>query len=125
MDVEKVISEIVRCAYKVSDKLASGYLEVLYRRALAIELKKVGLGVLEEAPIQVLYDGVVIGDYRADLLVENCVIVELKAVSMLVMEHEIQLVNYLTATGLDSGLLINFGTEKVQIKRKYRVYRKS
>ena len=124
MDIEKIIKDIIDCAYVVAGKLAPGYLEVLYRRGLVIELEKRGIDVRQEVPISVVYDDVVIGDYRADLMVANSIIVELKAVSALVLEHEVQLVNYLTATGIDHGLLINFGTPKLQIKRKYRIYKR-
>ncbi len=74
--------------------------------------------------IPVYYDGVVVGDFVADLLVGGRVIVENKAVRALAREHEVQLVNYLVATGIDTGLLLNFGAPSLQIKRKYRVYRK-
>ena len=87
-------------------------------------MKKKGIRVEEEFPINVYYDGIVVGEYRADLIVENMVIVELKAVQCLLPIHEAQLVNYLTATNINDGLLINFGGERIEIKRKYRTYKR-
>jgi GxxExxY protein len=94
----------------------------VYENALRIELVKLGLEVKQQEPIKVYYEGQVVGDYYADLWVENQVIVELKAVQMLSKEHEVQLVNYLAATGIDTGLLLNFGPS-VQVKRKFREYK--
>jgi GxxExxY protein len=85
-------------------------------------LAKQGLRAKQQEPIKVWYEGQIVGEYCADLLVEDVVIVELKAVQALAKEHEVQLVNYLTATGIDTGLLINFGSS-VQVKRKYREYK--
>ena len=84
----------------------------MYENALCIELAKQGLGVKQQAPIKVTYEGEVVGDYYADLLVEEKVLVELKAVQTLSKAHEVQLVNYLTATGIDIGLLLNFGPSR-------------
>jgi GxxExxY protein len=92
-------------------------LEKVYQNALVIELRKRGLKVQPQAPIQVFYDGQKVGEYFADLLVEDCVIVELKAAEGLVDEHHAQLLNYLKATNIEVGLLLNFGP-KPEIKRK-------
>ena len=124
MDVEVLIKIIIQCAYNVRLQLTSGFLESVYKKALVIELKKKGIRVEEEFPINVYYDGIVVGEYRADLIVENVVIVELKAVQCLLPIHEAQLVNYLTATNINDGLLINFGGERIEIKRKYRTYKR-
>lgn len=124
MDVEKVIAEIIRSAYQVRGALSAGYLESVYRNALCIELAQRGLRYKCEVPIRVSYRGYIVGEYRADIVVEGQVIVELKAVTELVQNHEIQLVNYLTATGIELGLLINFG-EKFAIKRKCRTLPKA
>ena len=113
---------IIKCAYKVHNVLGSGFLEKVYENALVIELKKNGLEVKAQHPISVLYSGEVVGNYYADLLVEDEIIVELKAVIELATIHEVQLVNYLQATKKDIGLLINFGSS-VKIKRKYRTYK--
>ena len=91
---------------------------------MIVELNKHGLAYEIERPINVYYDKVLVGEFKADIIVEKVLILELKAVQSLHMAHEIQLVNYLTATGVDNGLLINFGSEELQFKRKFRVYRK-
>ena len=88
-----------------------------------VELDALGLKSEKEIPIAVNYKGVRVGDYRADIIVENRLILELKAVTTLNASHEAQLVNYLNATGIDDGLLINFGATSLQHKHKYRVYR--
>jgi len=108
---------IIKAFYKVYNTLGYGFLEKVYRNALAIELRKMGLEVILEARIVVYYDGEVVGEYFADLLVAGVVIVELKAVKRLLEEHEAQLLNYLKATPYEVGLLLNFGP-KPEIKRK-------
>lgn len=113
-DITKLI---IGSAYTVHDKLESGFLEKIYANSLAIELINSGLKVKVEYPIQVKYHNYVVGDYIADLIVEDKVIVEIKAVKELIEIHEVQLVNYLKATGIEVGLLINFGNS-VEIKRK-------
>lgn len=124
MDVEKLIKDIVQCAYNVRGKLSPGFLESVYKNALYIEMKKLGVPIQTEVPMKVYYDGIVVGEYRADMIVGNSVIIELKAIHALTTAHEVQLVNYLTAMHIDYGLLINFGGEKLEIKRKYREYHK-
>lgn len=86
-------------------------------------MNKLALVVEAEKPVKVTYDGAVIGDFFVDLLVNQQIIIELKAVQNLAVAHEVQLVNYLTATGFDIGLLINFGAERLEFKRKHRKYR--
>lgn len=81
--------------------------------------------MIPEAPIDVYYKGVMVGEYRADMLVDNDVIIELKATQCLTRQDEVQLVNYLTALHIDTGLLINFGDDNLEIKRKYREYKKT
>lgn len=120
---EKLIAKIIQCAYDVRSQLSAGYLETVYLNALLIELRENGLFAETEVPLKVVYKGSVVGEYRADIVVEHSVIVELKAIQKLSPVHEAQLVNYLTTTGIDDGLLINFGSEKLEVKRKYRVYR--
>ena len=122
MQDEALTKQIIGCAYRVHNTLGAGFLEKVYENALGIELRQQGLAVEQQAPIQVYYASQIVGDYYADLLVENRVIVELKAIRALDKEHEVQLVNYLTATGVDTGLLLNFGPS-VQVKRKFREYR--
>ena len=123
MDIEELIKVIINIAYEVRSHLVAGYLETVYKKALLIELREAGLEVEDEVELPVLYKGHVICDFRADIIVEGSVIIELKAVAHLLPAHEIQLVNYLTIAKKDNGLLINFGAaERLEIKRKYRVY---
>ena len=122
MKEEALTETIIGCAFKVHNALGAGFLEKVYENALCIELTKQGLKAKQQAPIEVYYEGEVVGNYCADLLVEEKIIVELKAVQTMSKAHEVQLVNYLTATGIDIGLLLNFGPS-VQIKRKYRQYK--
>ncbi|HYE19635.1 MAG TPA: GxxExxY protein [Tepidisphaeraceae bacterium] len=107
---------IIGCAFTVANKLRSGFLEKCYKNALAIELRKAGLSVSVEHPIPVLYDGIVVGEYFADLLVENSVIVELKAGKGFDEAQFAQCLHYLTTTGKPICLLINFG-QRVDVKR--------
>ena len=125
MKAEEITGKIIGCAMKVHRTLGSGFLESVYQNALAYELKKSGLEVECEVPIKVLYDGIDVGEFNADLLVEKQVIVENMAVEQLCQAHEVQLVNYLTATEYDVGLLFNFGSPSLQYKKKFRVYRPS
>jgi GxxExxY protein len=109
--------KIIGCAYKVYNQLGAGFIEKIYENALMIELKNAALNAQQQYPVKVYYQDILIGDYVADLVVEEKVIVELKAVSQLTKAHEVQLVNYLKATELEVGLLINFG-DQISIKRK-------
>lgn len=113
---------IIGCAYTVHNKLGHGFLEKVYENALRIELEKLGLRVKQQEPINVMYDGQVVGEYYADLWVDERVVIELKAGLTVGKEHEVQLVNYLTAASVDLGLLLNFGPS-VQVKRKFREYK--
>ena len=125
MDVEDLIKAVMDCAVNIRRQLGLGYLESVYKNAMQVELRKNGLLYEVEKPINVYYDGVMVGEFKADIIVENLLILELKAVNSLHIAHEVQLVNYLAATGINDGLLINFGSEQLQFKRKYRIYRKS
>ena len=114
----KAITDLIlKAFYKVYNTLGYGFLEKVYENAMVLELRKMGLKAVPQAPIQVFYEGQVVGEYFADLLVEDAVIVELKAVRALAAEHEAQLLNYLKATRYEVGLLLNFGP-KPQVKRK-------
>lgn len=113
----KITDKIIAGAYRVFNKLGAGFMEKVYENALVVELSKQGLKVLQQYPIRVYYDESLVGEYYADLYVEDKVIVELKAVIELSRVHETQLVNYLKATKTKVGLLINFG-ETITIKRK-------
>lgn len=123
MDKEELIKQIIQCAYNVRKKLYAGFLESVCRNALLIELRNHGLSVDKEVPINVHYNNVIVGEFRADIIVENSIILELKAIQKLSTIHEAQLVNYLTATDIEHGLLINFGSERIEIKRKYKTFR--
>lgn len=114
---------IIGLAFKVHNTLGPGYLEKVYENALRIELCKSGLSVKQQNPISVYYGDEIIGDFVVDLWVEDRLIIEVKAISKLNKQHEVQLVNYLTATGVNTGLLINFGPS-VQVKRKFRNQKK-
>ena len=121
MECEKITEKIIGCAFSVFNHMGSGYLESVYERCMLIELKKAGLYAKSQHPIKVLYENQIVGEFIADLIVEESIIVELKAISQLTKIHEAQLVNYLVSIGKNVGLLINFGPEKVQIKRKIRL----
>ena len=122
MKDDDLTHKIIGCAYTVHNSLGPGFLEKVYENALRIELEKLGLRVKQQEPINVSYDGQVVGEYYADLWVDERVVIELKAAQTLVKQHEVQLVNYLAATGIDCGLLLNFGPS-VQVKRKFREYK--
>jgi GxxExxY protein len=113
--------KIIGLAMKIHSTLGSGFLESVYHRALAHEFKNARMQFESEKPLNVLYDGVLVGEYSADFLVEDELIVELKAVQNLVPAHEVQTVNYLVATGKDIGLLINFGSDRLEFKKKFRL----
>ena len=108
---------IIKCFYNVYNKLGYGFLEKVYENSLMIELRNSGLNSQKQIPIDVYYDDEKVGFYCADLIVENLVIIELKAAEGLIEEHEAQLTNYLRATEIEVGLLLNFG-KTPQIKRK-------
>jgi GxxExxY protein len=112
-----ITEKIIGCAYTVSNDLGCGFLEKVYENALAHEIRKAGCHCSQSQPIQVWYDGTIVGNYEADLIVENCVIVELKSVRALDDIHIAQCLNYLKATGLHVCLLLNFGKPKVEVKR--------
>ena len=118
MTIDDPISErIIGCAFKVRAALGHGFLEKVYENALAHELRKAGLGVQQQSGIEVFYDGVNVGTYFADLLVEGRILVELKSMKALDEIHMAQCLNYLKATGLRTCLLLNFGKTKVEVRR--------
>ena len=122
MSIDDLAYQVIGAAFTVHNELGSGFLEKVYENAMIVELQELGFEVKAQHHIPVYYKGEQVGDYYADLFVENQLIVELKASLQLHPIHETQLVNYLQGTGLDTGLLINFGL-KVVHKRKYRTYR--
>jgi len=119
---DPLTSKIISAAYKVYNTLGFGFLEKVYENAMAIELSKCGLSFIRQATLQVFYEKEIVGEFQVDLWVNEQVIVELKSVRQLVENHEVQLVNYLTATRTEIGLLLNFGPTGVEIKRKHRTY---
>jgi GxxExxY protein len=119
-ELDGITRKVIGCAYTVSNILGSGFLEKVYENALVHELRKAGLAVAQQHAIDVYYDGIVVGEYLADLLVNGCVVVELKAVHELDDIHYAQCLNYLKATGVQICLLINFGNPRVEIKRIVR-----
>lgn len=108
---------ILKAYFNVYNKLGFGFLEKVYENSMMIEMKNLGLSCNRQIPIKVYYDEKTVGDYYADIIVENVIIIELKAAETLCEEHEIQLVNYLKATDVEVGLLLNFG-KKAEFKRK-------
>ena len=114
---ENITSAILACAFEVINELGTGFLESVYEKSMIIALTQKGFLVQSQQPIAVMFRDCNVGDFYADLLVEEKVIVELKAVKGIVPEHQAQLINYLNATGIEVGLLINFGTPKLEYKR--------
>lgn len=113
-----ITEKIISCAFKVHNTLGSGFLEKVYENAMLINLKQTGLIVKQQVPLSVYYQNKIVGEYFADLFVENRIICELKAVKSITQIHEVQLVNYLTAGNIATGLLFNFGSS-VTFKRKF------
>ena len=116
-ETNKITEAVIGAAYKIGNTLGSGFLEKVYENALAIEIRKCGLGVVQQHPINVKYEGAIVGEFVADLLVQEEILIELKAVKSLDEIHLAQCLNYLKATGFHVCLSINFGNPKVEIKR--------
>ena len=121
-DLNRVSEAVIGCAYRVGSALGSGFLESVYENAMVVELGDTDLFFERQKRLNVRYRDRTIGEFVADLLVEQSVIVEFKAVRALLPEHQAQLLNYLSASGLSLGLLINFGTSRVQVKRMVREF---
>ena len=118
---EEVTEKIIGAAFNVYNKMGFGYLEKIYENCMLIELSKIDdLDIKHQYPIKVEYDGEDVGDFVVDLLINDSIIVELKSVHHLLPIHEVQLVNYLKATDLELGLLINFGEQKAEVRRKVK-----
>ena len=120
MEYVEITHKIIGAAYQVYNQLGFGFLENVYHKAMLIELAKYNIKVESEKSLNVYYDEQVVGEFNADLFVEDTVVVELKSVQNLSQEHEVQLVNYLNGLRKEIGLLINFGPSQVEVKRKYR-----
>ena len=108
---------VIGAAQKVSSTLGYGFLEKVYENALCLELGKRGIEVLQQCPLQVAYEGIIVGDYIPDLLVEDCLIVEIKAVTCIERVHRQQCLNYLRASNLTLGLILNFGRAHLEVGR--------
>lgn len=117
MKNDELAEKVIGCAYEVSNSLGSGFLEKVYENALVHELNKKGIKTKQQIAIVVKYDGVIVGEYVADLLVNDELLVELKAVENIEKVHLAQCLNYLKATGMRACLLVNFGRSKVQVRR--------
>ena len=123
--IDLLLKEVIGLAMKVHRKLGNGFKESVYVNSLCIELAKARIPFEREKPIPVFYDAHVVGDFVSDMVIDGRLIVEFKAVDCLVTAHSVQLVNYLTATRIDNGLLLNFGTRSLQFKTKVREYDKT
>ena len=120
MEYKDVTETVIGCAYRVYNKMGFGFLESVYEKCLLIELRKEGLDTESQKPITVYYENEIVGEFIADIIVNNTIILELKSVRRIIKAHEVQLVNYLVATGKPVGLILNFGERKVEIKRKIK-----
>jgi len=120
MKYGELTEKIIGCAYRVYNRMGYGFLESVYEKCLLIELRKVGLSAVSQKPITVFYDNDVVGEFVADIIVEDTIILELKSIRRIIRAHEVQMVNYLVATEKPVGLIINFGERKVEIKRKVK-----
>jgi len=120
MEYQELTEKIIGCAYRIYNKMGFGFLESVYEKCMLIELRKEGLNAEAQRPIKVSYDNEIVGEFIADIIVEDTIILELKSVKKIVKAHEVQLVNYLVATDKPVGLVLNFGERKVEIKRKIK-----
>ena len=119
-ELNALSEKVIGCSYSISNKLGCGFLEKVYENALAHEIRKLGLKVEVQKPLFVMYDGVVVGEYFADLLVEDILLIELKTTNGFSENHKAQCINYLNATKLPLCLLVNFGRPRVEIKRIFQ-----
>jgi GxxExxY protein len=122
MNVNNLTHRIIGFAFKIHNTLGAGFIENVYENALKLELNKIGISALQQEELDVFYEGQVVGHFRPDLWIPKMLIIEVKALHALSKAHEVQLVNYLTATHIDDGLLINFGPS-VEVKRKFRAFK--
>jgi len=120
MQYEELTKKIIGCAFDVYNEMGYGFLESVYEKCMLIELRKKGLSARAQQPVTVYYHNDNVGEFKCDIIVDNKIIIELKSVRQIIKDHKVQLVNYLTATHKDVGLLVNFGEKKVDIKRKVR-----
>ncbi|UPU37650.1 GxxExxY protein [Geomonas paludis] len=114
---DELTGKVLRACFEVSNELGTGFLESVYEKSLLIALVEMGLKAQSQVPLKVFYRNKVVGEFYADLVVEGAVLLELKAVRALAPEHVAQVLNYLKATGIEVGLLINFGSPKLEFRR--------
>ena len=114
---EEITKTIIGCAFEVINELGTGFLESVYEKALLLALRQRSLSAIAQHPVKVMFRNECVGDFYADLFVAGKVIVELKAAKAIAPEHQAQVINYLNATGIEVGLLINFGNPKLEYKR--------
>jgi len=117
---EEITEKIIAACFDVSNELGAGFLESVYEKALLIALMDRGLNAQSQVPLQVTFRGQIVGDFFADIVVENKILLELKAVKNLAPEHQAQTINYLKATRIEIGLLVNFGNPKLEYRRFQR-----
>ena len=117
MIYEELTKKILSACFEVSNELGCGFLESVYEKALLIALNDAGLKALSQVPLNVIYRNQTVGEFYADIVVENVVLLELKAVRALASEHLAQVMNYLKATGIEVGFLVNFGNPKLEYRR--------
>jgi len=120
MEYNELTEKIIGCAYSIYNRMGFGFLESVYEKCMLIELRKAGLNAESQKPITVYYENEIVGEFIADIIVNDKVILELKSVRRIIKAHEVQLVNYLVATEKQVGLLLNFGERKVEVKRKIK-----
>ncbi|MFH2219347.1 MAG: GxxExxY protein [Pseudomonadota bacterium] len=120
MEYKDLTETIIGCSYRVFNKMGFGFLESVYEKCLLIELRKAGLEAESQKPITVYYDDEIVGEFVADIIVNDTIVLELKSVRRVVRAHEVQVVNYLVSTGKPIGLILNFGERKVEVKRKVK-----
>lgn len=120
MEYKELTEKIIGCAYHVYNKMGFGFLESVYEKCMLIELRKTGLNAESQKPITVYYEDEIVGEFVADIIVNDTIILELKSLRRIIKAHEVQLVNYLVATGKPAGLILNFGESKVDVKRKVK-----
>lgn len=124
-DFETLTHRIIGCAFEVGNQLGIGYVEKVYENAMVHEMRKRGLKVAQQVRLEVFYDGISVGEFFADVVVEGCVLLELKSAKTLLDAHTAQALNYLKTTGLTLALVINFGTPRVQTQRVVRNFQPS
>lgn len=117
MPMEKLTEAVLGCCFEVINELGAGFVESVYEKALLLALKQRGISAVNQHPLRVMFRNECVGDFYADIVVEGRVIVELKAVKALLPEHQAQIINYLNATGITVGLLVNFGNPRLEFKR--------